>query len=573
MSADPRSGHRNGRPGDHFGAQNDAVVAVSVTARGRAMAERLPFEAVHGSAAETVRSRWTGCAGFVLFLATGAAVRIVAPLLEGKDRDPAVVCVDESGRFAVALCGGHEGGANDLARRVAATLGAEPVITTATDAAGIPALDQVPGWVVTGDVAGVSTALLDGRAPRIDNLVGWPLPNDFPSRGTGPERIEVTDRVRDAEPGLVVAHPPSLVAGVGASTDAPADEVRDLLDGTLAAAGLAPVCVGEVATIDRRAGDRAVVNLGLPVRSFTAAQLAAVDVPSPSSVVRAAVGTASVAEAAALLAAGPGGELVVTKQASPHATVAVARRRGPRGHLSVVGAGPGGADCRTPAAERSVRRADVVVGYGPYLDQCRDLLSARQEIVSSPIGDERLRAKQAVAEAVAGRRVALVSSGDAGVYGMAAVTLELLEEDGQDIDVEVVPGVTAALAAAALLGAPLGHDHALISLSDLLTPWEAIESRLRAAATSDLVVALFNPRSKRRTWQLDAARRILSAERPGTTPVGVVTDAWRPGQRVELTTLEALATAEVGMTTCLIVGSSTTRVVGGRMVTPRGAQP
>jgi len=239
--------------------------------------------------------------------------------------------------------------------------------------------------------------------------------------------------------------------------------------------------------------------------------------------------------------------------------------------VAVVGLGPGGPAFRTPAAETAVRRAEVVIGYGPYVDACADLLTAAQEVVRSPIGDETVRAKQAVAEADSGRRVALVCSGDPGIYAMASLTLEVASHAA--VEVEVVPGVTAATAAAALLGAPLGHDHAVISLSDLLTPWSAIETRLRAAASADLVVALYNPRSRGRTWQFDAAVALLAEHRPPSTPVGVVTDAARPDQSVTITTLAAVDPAAVGMTTCVIVGSSTTRVIGGRMVTPRGYQP
>ena len=542
------------------------VLSVSVTEAGRRLAALLPYEHAHGRAGEIVPARWAGVDAFVVFLATGAAVRIVAPLLADKVSDPAVVCVDEAGRFAVALCGGHAGGANALARTVAAALGAAPVVTTATDAVGAVALDSLPGFIAAGDVAGVTRAMLDGRPPVVDNRLGWSLPSVV--AGPGPERVVVTDEVVPDEPGVVALHPASLVAGVGASTGAPADEVERLLAGALAGGGLARASVAEVATIDRRVTDDAIVALGLPVRAFSAEALAAVDVPSPSDVVRAAVGTPSVAEAAALLGAGPGAELVVTKQAAAHATVAVARRRGPRGHLAIVGLGPGGADHRTPAAVTAVRRAEVLIGYGPYVDACADLLTPAQEVVRSPIGDETVRAKQAVTEAGAGRRVALVCSGDAGIYAMASLALEVAGDAG--IDVDVVPGVTAALAAGALLGAPLGHDHALISLSDLLTPWPAIEKRLRAAAVADLVVALYNPRSKGRTWQFDAARAVLLEHRSPTTPVGVVTDATRPAEAVRLTFLGEVDPADIGMTTCVIVGSSSTRVIGGRMVTPRG---
>ncbi|MGI8775974.1 MAG: precorrin-3B C(17)-methyltransferase [Acidimicrobiales bacterium] len=566
------------------------VISISVTERGRALAARLPFPGTHGDVRATVAERWADVDGFVLFLATGAAVRIIGPLLRDKATDPAVVCVDEAGRFAVALCGGHARGANHLARQIGDLIGAEPVITTATDAVGITALDQLPAMVATGDVAGVTAAVIDGRFPTIVNELDWPLPPSLTTdrtrdpafrsgtepafrSGTEPGTIVVTDRIVAAVPRVVALHPQSLVVGVGASSGAPSDEIAALVESALAGAGLARASVAEVATIDRRAGDPALTALDIPVRAFTAAALSAVPVPSPSPVVAAAVGTPSVAEAAALLAAGPGAELVVHKRASAHGTVAVARRRHPRGGIAVVGLGPGQARHRTPAAEVAVRHAEVVIGYGPYVDQCADLLRPHHQVVRSPIGNEVVRAKQALAEAGAGRRVALVSSGDPGVYAMAGIALELAADVAPDVDIEVVPGVPAALASAALLGAPLAHDHVIISLSDLLTPWSAIEARLTAAADADLTVALYNPRSRGRSWQLDAARTLLASRRAPDTPVGVVTDAARPTQRVVLTTLADLDVEAVGMTTCVIVGSSTTTVVAGRMVTPRGYRP
>ncbi|HVM05374.1 MAG TPA: precorrin-3B C(17)-methyltransferase [Acidimicrobiales bacterium] len=549
------------------------VLAVSVTEAGRRLAERLPFEHAHGQVAETVRGRWQHVEGFVLFLATGAAVRIIAPLLDDKRTDPAVVCVDEAGRHVVALVGGHAAGANALARQVAALLGAEPVVTTATDAAGVPGLDALPGFVAVGDVSGVTAALLDGRLPLVEAGVDWPLPPGLTPLGGGPERVVVTDLATAPRPGTVVLHPPSLVAGVGTSTDAGPAAVAELVASALAGAGLAPASLGEVATIDRRAGHPAVTRLGLPVRSFGAGQLAGVAVPSPSTVVDGAVGTPSVAEAAALLAAGPGACLVVAKQKNAVATVAVARRSRPRGHLALVGLGPGGPEHRTPAAAAAVRRAQVVIGYGPYVEQAADLLTPAHELVPSPIGREVERARSALERAAAGRSVAVVCSGDAGVYAMASIVLELAGEVAPGLDIEVVPGVTAASAAAAILGAPLGHDHVSISLSDLLTPWDVIEGRLRAAADSDLVVALYNPRSRTRDWQLEAARKILLGSRPDSTPVGVVTDAGRPGEKAVVTTLGDLDPADVGMTTCVVIGSSATAVVDARMVTPRGYRP
>jgi cobalt-precorrin 5A hydrolase / cobalt-factor III methyltransferase / precorrin-3B C17-methyltransferase len=544
------------------------ILSVSVTEAGRSRARRLPFEHVHGSAASAVRERWGSVDGFVLFLATGAAVRIVAPLLNDKSRDPAVVCVDEGGRHAVALVGGHAGGANALARQVGGLLDVEPVLTTATDSAGRIALDTLPGFVATGDVAAVTAAMLDGRAPRISNEQGWPLPAGV-SYGDAPECIVVTDRRRPPAPGVVTLHPPSLVAGVGASTGAPEHAISDLLDAALDGAGLARASVAEIATLDRKTTEPGLQALGLPLRGFSADALHAMPVPTPSAVVADAVGTPSVAEAAALLSAGPGAELVVPKRANAVATVAIARRARPAGRLRIVGLGPGTPALRTPAAEAAVRHADVVIGYVAYVDACADLLQPHHEIVRSPIGEEVVRAKQALADAAGGREVALVCSGDPGVYAMASIALELAG-DAPGVEIETVPGVTAALAAAAAVGAPVGHDFATISLSDLLTPWETIEARLRAAAVADFALALYNPRSERRIWQLEAAREILLAHRAPSTPVAVVTDATRTDEHVQVTTLAELDPAATGMTTCVLVGASSTRVVDGRVVTPRG---
>jgi cobalt-precorrin 5A hydrolase/precorrin-3B C17-methyltransferase len=546
------------------------VLSISVSERGRALAERLPYERVHGEAARTIRQRWSEVDAFVLVLAVGAAVRIIAPLLGGKASDPAVVCVDDAGRHVVAVLGGHAAGANGLAEEVAGILGSEPVVTTATDVTGTPALDQLPGLSAVGDVAGVTAALLDGAPVLLDRRLDWPIPAALEARtlneGAFAARIVVTDERVVPAAGVVALHPPSLVAGIGSSTGAPPEEVASLLGGCLDELGLAAESVGVVGTIDRRASEPALVDLGKPMRLFTAAELAAVEVPTPSKVVNEAVGTPSVAEAAALLAAGAGATLLLAKRVTPHATLALARRSRPAGRIVVVGLGPGGPSQRTADAARAVRGVEVVVGFRGYVGQCADLIRPDQTVLASPIGEEVGRAREAVRLATEGRSVAVVCSGDPGVYAMASLVLE----EAAGIEVAVVPGVTAALAAASRLGAPLGHDHLVLSLSDLLTPWELIVRRVEAARDADLVLALYNPRSKQRDWQLGAVRDVLLTERPPSTPVGIVTDAGRAGESVTLTTLAALDPELVGMTSCVIIGSSATTVIGGRMVTPRG---
>lgn len=532
-----------------------------------------------GTVGDALRAAWRDCDAVVAFLATGAVVRILAPLLGDKRTDPAVVVVDEAARHAVALLGGHAGGANDLAARVGALLDATPVVTTATDAVDLPGLDTL-GWPVEGALAAVSRAVLDGEPVRLDADATWPLPAlpdhvhpDAPPTG---HRLRVTDRTVPADPRTAVLRPPSLVAGVGSSRGVSADEVLDLLDRVLTAAGLSPASLRCLASADVKADEAGLVaaarTLGVPLVTRPAAELATVDVPHPSEVVRAAVGTPSVAEAAALLGDPAAGhrpadaELLVPKTATAMATVAVARHR-PRGRLAVVGLGPGAADLRTPRAVAELRRAAVVVGLDQYVDQVRDLLRPGTRILASGLGAEEERARAAVAEATAGHAVALVGSGDAGVYAMASPALEYADDR---VDVVGVPGVTAALAAGALLGAPLGHDHVYLSLSDLHTPWEVIARRVAAAAEGDFVALLYNPRSRARTWQLGAALATFAAHRPPDTPVGVVRNASRDGERVHLSTLAALDPDLVDMYSVVVVGSSQTRTVAGRMVTPRG---
>lgn len=238
------------------------------------------------------------------------------------------------------------------------------------------------------------------------------------------------------------------------------------------------------------------------------------------------------------------------------------------GKLWIVGLGPGDPQVMTHQALDVLEAVEVVVGYEGYL-RALSPLRLRAELRGSPIGAEAQRAAQALELAQSGKCVALVSSGDAGLYGMASLLLETAENLA-DVEIEMVPGVTAAVSAAALLGAPLGHDFACISLSDLLTPGEIILHRLFAAGEGDFVVALYNPISQKRSWQLLSARDILLQYRKPETPVGLVDRAYRPGTRIWQTTLGKLTSAGVTMETMVIIGNSQTRVVNGRMVTPRG---
>jgi cobalt-precorrin 5A hydrolase/precorrin-3B C17-methyltransferase len=538
-----------------------------------------------GKPREALAAAWDECDAVVLFLATGAAVRLIAPLLEDKRRDPGVVCVDDAGTFAVALAGGHAGGANKLAGRVADVLGATPVVTTASDSLGVPALDSLGerlGFKIEDgfDLAAVGAALVSGETVWLVSEHRWPIgplpenvvPAETPLEETEPPLILISDELPSDTPlpsPSVVYRPPSLVAGIGCSSGAGVAEILALLDDALYEAGLSRKSISALASIDVKADEAGLIEaadfLGVPLRLHASETLASVEVPNPSPVVAGAVGTPSVSEASVLVS---GAKLLLEKRKSKNATVALGRLR-VRGRLALVSLGPGSDALLLPLARETLAASELVVGLAQYVERVRHLLRPGTRVLTLPLGDEVARAETALAEARGGGSVALVSSGDVGVYAMASPALELAES-ADDIEVIVVPGVTAAQAASSLLGSPLGHDHCSISLSDLLTPWEVIQDRVRAAALGDFVVSLYNPRSKGRDWQLGKVREILLEHRPHNTPVGIVKNAYREDQHVFLTELVSLRPEEVDMLTVLIVGSSQTRLIAGRMVTPRG---
>ena len=382
-------------------------------------------------------------------------------------------------------------------------------------------------------------------------------------------------------------HRRRFALGVGCERGVAAGELTELVERTLAGARLSSRSLAGVFSVDLKTDEPAVRALadalGLPARFFDPTTLEALTprLANPSETVFREVGCHGVSEAAALAAASERGVLRVAKTKSKRATCAVAEAPSPidamqlgraRGVLTVVGLGPGTSAWRTPAAEAAIRGAAHLVGYRGYLEQVP--ASAGQVRHAHALGEEPERVDRALALAAEGHRVALICSGDPGVYAMAALVFERLEAAAHPgwrrSEIVVLPGVSAMHGAAALAGAPLGHDFCAISLSDLLTPWAVIEQRLRAAADGDFVVALYNPASNRRRRGLARAVEILAAKRAPATPVVVARAVGRDDQSVTVTCLRDLDQASVDMMTLLIVGSTGTRVSGGYVYTPRG---
>jgi cobalt-precorrin 5A hydrolase/precorrin-3B C17-methyltransferase len=435
--------------------------------------------------------------------------------------------------------------------------------------------------------------LLGGKKVRLEGTAPWLADSGLPFAAEAPLAIRVSEQSGSPAEDRLVYHPATLCLGVGCERNAAPAELESLVRDTLAGAGLSPLAVAGVFSIDVKSDEVAVLalaeRLGVPARFFAAATLEA-ETPrlaNPSDLVFREVGCHGVAEGAALAAAGPDGKLIVAKTKSARATCAVALApqvvmasqlgRG-RGTLAVIGTGPGDALWRTPEVEAAVLRASDLVGYGLYLDLLGPLAAGKARH-GYELGEEEKRVRVALDLAAGGRDVALVCSGDPGIYAMATLVFELLERgeraDWRRVGVTVMPGLSALQAAAARAGAPLGHDFCTISLSDLLTPWEAIQRRLKAAAEGDFVIAFYNPVSRRRTRQLAEAVEILKRHRPADTPVVLARNLGRPGETVTVLDLADLTPDKVDMLTVVLVGSSETKRVarsdGGVWVyTPRG---
>lgn len=527
--------------------------------------------------------------------ASGILIRAVAPLLADKTSEPPVVSVSDDGGVVVPLLGGHRG-ANKWASQIASALDAVAAVTTAGDVALGVSLDEPPaGWrlVNRNDAKGAMAALLAGEGAHVVGDAPWlaGLP-----QGDGVKLSATMDLQSDLGAAHLQFAPLRLTLGVGCARDCDPAELAHLATEVLAEAGVTPEAIHSVNTITLKADEPAMIQLAdafdVPLRLFEADVLEA-ETPrlaNPSDVVFAEVGTHGVSEAAALAQAGAAGEFLVAKHKTANATCALVVTPNPieemkgraRGRLSVVGIGPGQAAWRTPEVSRLVAEAEELVGYGLYIDLLGPLAIGKDRS-DFPLGGEEDRCRYALEQAGKGKTVALVCSGDAGIYAMAALVFELLDrgpdqmgvsDAARRVDVVCSPGVSALQGAAARAGAPLGHDFCAISLSDLLTPREDIVKRLNAAAVGDFVIAFYNPVSMRRRTLLAEARDILLQHRPPETPVMLASSLGRPEEHVRYRRLDELEVDEVDMLTVVLIGSSHSKLAqlgeGPRMYTPRG---
>lgn len=552
----------------------------------------------------------------LLFIgACGIAVRAIAPYMEGKDKDPAVLVADEKGQNVIPVLSGHLGGANEWAEKLAKITGGQAVLTTATDVNGMFAVDvfadrnglQIDDLRKAG---GFTARLLQDKRGSL--FIPGKYVGEIHVTGEIPAELKVIDHL-DGEPELENAAmitpdscegdslhliPRCIVLGMGCRRGKSVEELMGLAFETLEQLGLDRRSVCALASIDVKRDEPGLLSLAealdVPFQTFSARQLENETMDhwtfEESERVREAVGVGNVCERA--VAAAGASRMLLGKTAREGMTISVGirpvelflsaaeendkagispetGRNDPKGHLFVVGIGPGNREGMTGQAEEALKQSDTIVGYTVYNELVKPWFPDKRYL-TTPMTGEEARCRVALEEAAAGHTVSLICSGDPGVYGMAGLVLEMAESSAADVEIEIVSGVTAALSGAALLGAPLVHDFAVISLSDRLTPWELIGKRLRGAAGADLCIVLYNPSSRGRKEHLHRAAQILMEILPESRICGIADRIGREGEKTRVMTLKELAEAETDMFSTVFIGNSSTKRLGDKIVTPRG---
>lgn len=543
---------------------NTQAMAIVVLGQGslataRRLQQRYPQARIHGlsgrvegvdhlyaSFGDTLRALYRAGVPIIALCAAGIVIRSLAAVLDEKGSEPPVLAVAEDGSAVVPLLGGLSG-VNGLARELGEALGVAAAITTSGELRfGTCLLNPPPGYALADLEQGKRfvSDLLAGEPLRIEGAAPWlaqaPLTQADDARLT----LHVGCTARPASRDELLIHPRSVLVAVDETQPELARRVREALAAAnIAQASLACLLASEPAMAEP-AVHAAARELGVILR-FAPAGV------SVSERAQQALAGAQVIEQDGL---------AIAVAAAPFDAQQIGRGRG---RLAVIGLGPGAAELMVPAVKAELARAEDVLGYETYVRMAGPFRDD-QVLHCTDNREEMQRARHAFALAAQGRSVVVVSSGDPGVFAMAAAVLEALHESDDPawhrVELQILPGVSASLATAAQAGAPLGHDFCVLSLSDNLKPWSIIETRLDLAAQADLVLAFYNPISKARPWQLGQALDVVRRHRDGRTPVVLGRDIGRPGQTLKVVTLAELLPEMVDMRTMVLVGSSTTCV-------------
>ncbi|WP_269623702.1 precorrin-3B C(17)-methyltransferase [Prochlorococcus marinus] len=556
---------------------------------------------VESSPIEFLKDHWNNNNKLIFLGSIGAVVRLISPFVRSKHNDPAILVMDSKAKNVLTLLGGHKQGGDAFANELAAALEAEVICTSDSFTERRIPLDcfgEGWGWERGGsDVDWRKLMIRQSKEQK--NIV-------FQSQGSklwqqlkgcancsflaknDPISFENINLYIGQENSNICSwHPPTIIIGIGCERNTDEIVIQRAIDKSLNQNGLSLLSISCLATIDKKNDEIGLLNLSKknewPIYFFSAPELSQVNVPTPSNVVLKEMGTASVAEAAAILLGGQSGRLIQEKKIyysnedeCGAVTIALVELSIPfaphKGELHLIGSGPGDLEMLTSDSRRALTRCSAWIGYTPYLNYLDSIRRPEQVRIDSELTFEKDRCQYALDLAKEGVKVALISSGDSGIYGMAGLALELWLHEKIDSRplFQVHPGISSFQMAAARLGAPFMHDFCSISLSDLLTPWDQIERRIKSAAIGDFVIAIFNPKSKKRNWQLKKTVDLLLEFRKPCTPVAIARELGRPDESIEIHTLATLPFDQVDMLTILVIGNSQSVLKNNRFLTPRG---
>ncbi|WP_288255586.1 precorrin-3B C(17)-methyltransferase [uncultured Prochlorococcus sp.] len=546
---------------------------------------------------EILLKKWQEIDLIIFIGSIAASIRIINSFLTSKDQDPGVIVIDNKCSKIVPLIGLHQSNTQNIACQIANLFGGEIIETNNSNNQSFLNLDAFGnqwGWQRFGNIKDWSKLVIK----QANNEKIFCKQSSGNSLWKNSESGEIINQISEKEivkPDATFHvsifenhetswHPPVLWIGIGCERNTSKDLIANSLNNFFESRNLSQKSIAGFATIDIKNNEKGILELvkekNLPIKFFSKEDLSKMIVPNPSNVVQNEIGTPSVAEASCLIAAGEESKLLeekrIFKNESGAVTIAVAESKNQynptHGEIHIIGSGPGDISFLTNNARKALSRCTVWIGYKMYLDLIKPLKRNDQVLIESKLTEEKERCSKAIKLAEEGIKVALISSGESGFYGMAGLLLELLQKIKKEFRpyFEVHPGISSVQLAAAISGAPLMNDFCSVSLSDKLTPWSLIEKRIEGALLGDFVIALFNPQSIERNWQLKSIIDICLKSRHSDTPVLIARQVGRDNQTKKFFTLNTIPFKEIDMLSIIIIGNSQTTLVDEIFLTPRG---
>ena len=552
---------------------------------------------------ELLKENWEKLDLIIFIGSIGASIRLINSFLTSKDKDPGVIIIDKKGSKIVPLIGIHQSNIKNITFQITNLFDGEIINTNNSNDEQYLDLDSFGfqwGWRKSGEIKNWSQLVIrqaNNKKIFCKQLYGNNLwkqselgKNVTQLSAKEPEKINSTFYVSIFNNHVNAWHPPILWIGIGCERNTSKELIEKSLNYFFESNNLSRLSIAGIATVDLKKNEKAINEIAaenqFPIKFFSKEDLSKINVPNPSNIVFNEIGTPSVAEAACILAAGKGSKLLKekyifkSKDSSKNIvgalTIAVAESKSQyfpkNGEIHVIGSGPGDITFLTNNAKKALSKCSVWIGYKMYLDLIKPLKRSDQIFIESKLTEEKQRCEKAIKLSEEGIKVALISSGESGFYGMAGLLLELIQKINKKDRpyYEVHPGISSLQLAAALGGAPLMNDFCSISLSDKLTPWELIEKKIKGALWGDFVIAIFNPKSRERDWQFESAINLCLNSRPGATPVLIARQVGRENQSKKFFTLNSIPFEEIDMLSIIIIGNSKTTLVDDIFLTPRG---